>query len=205
MSDAVVIRHVRTKYHWPALQLNFWLLIMIIGSATILGVFSYFVTVQQQLNVGTPWYAYLSLQTALQLLTQFRYFPYWITVSALSILFIFMMLYLISQRQLLPGIVVMGSFILFVLWMVGLIVISIELWGPTGSVNGNCNLYVTGAESSGPSTATLAYLEQHSICKYSLAVGFWAKNCELELIWWQAKVGQRLGHSNWWDVCSCSG
>jgi hypothetical protein len=51
-----VVHRVRTtKYHWPALQLNFWLLIMIIGSATILGIFSYFVTVQQQLQVGIPW------------------------------------------------------------------------------------------------------------------------------------------------------
>jgi hypothetical protein len=106
----------------------------------------------------------------LQMLILCRYFPYWITVSALSLLFILGMLYLISQRQLLPGIVVMGSFILFVLWMVGLIVISIELWGPTGSVNGNCNLYVTGSASSGPNEATLAYLEQHSICEYSLLV-----------------------------------
>lgn len=60
----------------------------------------------------------------------------------------------------------MGSFILFVLWMVGLIVTSIELWGPTGSVNGNCNLYVEGASVHGPSQATLAWLEQHSICEY---------------------------------------
>jgi hypothetical protein len=60
----------------------------------------------------------------------------------------------------------MGSFILFVLWMVGLIVISIELWGPTGSVNGNCNLYVTSGQSSGPNTNALAWLEQHSICEY---------------------------------------
>jgi hypothetical protein len=69
----------------------------------------------------------------------------------------------------------MGSFILFVLWMVGLIVISIELWGPSGSVNGNCNLYVTGSESSGPFTQTLAYLEQHSICEYFLCLACWAK------------------------------
>jgi hypothetical protein len=82
-----------------------------------------------------------------------------------------MMLYLISQRQLLPGIVVMGSFILFVLWMVGMIVISIELWGPTGSVNGNCNLYVTEAASQGPNINTLAYLEQHSICEYLCEFG----------------------------------
>ena len=55
LSEEVVVHRVRTKYHWPALQLNFWLLIMIIGSATILGIFSYFVSVQQQLQVGTPW------------------------------------------------------------------------------------------------------------------------------------------------------
>jgi hypothetical protein len=62
----------------------------------------------------------------------------------------------------------MGSFILFVLWMVGLIVVSIELWGPTGSVNGNCNLYVDGQQSTGASLETLAWLEQHSICKWFL-------------------------------------
>jgi hypothetical protein len=109
-----------------------------------------------------------------------RYFPYWITVSALAILFILGMLYLISQRQLLPGIVVMGSFILFVLWMVGLIVISIELWGPTGSVNGNCNLYVTSSQSSGPNTNSLAWLEQHSICEYFLRTWLWCFSFEEE-------------------------
>lgn len=73
------------------------------------------------------------------------------------------MLYLIANRQLLPGIVILGSFILFVLWLVGLIVISIELWGPAGSVNGNCNLVQS---SSGQSIETLAWLEQHSICEF---------------------------------------
>lgn len=51
----VVVQRVRTKYHWPAMQLNFWLLIMLIGSSTILGVFASFITVQQQLQVGIPW------------------------------------------------------------------------------------------------------------------------------------------------------
>jgi hypothetical protein len=94
-----------------------------------------------------------------------RYFPYWITVSSLTILFIFAMLWLISQRQLLPGIVIMGAFILFILWVVGLIVDSVELWGPSG-VNSNCQLYVNAAESHGQSVDTLAYLEQHSICEF---------------------------------------
>jgi hypothetical protein len=78
-------------------------------------------------------------------------------------------LWLISQRQLLPGIVIMGSFILFVLWLVGLIVISIELW--TGGVNSNCEIYVIGSESSGSSIETLAWLEQHSICECPIYFG----------------------------------
>jgi hypothetical protein len=99
-----------------------------------------------------------------------RYFPYWITVAALTIIFIFLKLWLISQRQLLPGIVIMGSFILFILWTVGLIVISIELWGPTGSVNSTCQLYVQAQASTGSSLNTLAYLEQHSICEFGNAM-----------------------------------
>lgn len=169
---------VRTKYHWPALQLNFWLLIMLVGSATILGVFANFITIQNQLRLGIPWFVLpfpfsiahcpLSMchpNAAHSLMTLNRYFPYWITAASLGVLFIIIMLWLISQRQLLPGIVIMGSFILFILWMVGLIVVSIELWGPTGSVNGNCNLYVSGRQSTGSSIETLAWLEQHSICE----------------------------------------
>ena len=52
----VVVHRVRTKYHWPALQLNFWLLIMLIGASTVLGINASFITVQQQLEVGIPWY-----------------------------------------------------------------------------------------------------------------------------------------------------
>jgi hypothetical protein len=89
-----------------------------------------------------------------------RYFPYWICSASMGLLFIFIMLWLISQRQLLPGIVIMGSFILFILWMVGLVVFSIELWGPNG-VNGTCQLLPppTGGGD------TLAWLEQHGICE----------------------------------------
>ena len=51
----VIVQRLRTKYHWPALQLNFWLLIMLVGSSLILGVFASFMTIQQQLQVGVPW------------------------------------------------------------------------------------------------------------------------------------------------------
>ncbi|CAG8961322.1 hypothetical protein HYFRA_00013783 [Hymenoscyphus fraxineus] len=164
----VILQRVRTKYHWQPLPLNFWILIMLIGSCTILGIFSYFITVQNQLLVGIPWY-----------------FPYWITVSALSVVFILLMLYLISQRQLLPGIVIMGSFILFVLWLVGLIVISIQLWGPVGSVNGNCELYVESAKGSsrGANENALAWLQQSSICQsWKAAWAFQLIGC-IFLLW----------------------
>src|SRR3569833_771470 len=71
-----------------------------------------------------------------------RYFPYYITVACIAILFVGMLLFLIFQRRLLPSIVMIGGFLLFVLWLVGLIVVSIELWGPTGSVSSNCYLAV---------------------------------------------------------------
>lgn len=78
------------------------------------------------------------------------------------------MLWLISQRSLLPGIVILGSFVLFVLWLVGLIVTSIEFWGPTGNVNTECNIYVNGKTVTGPNINTLAWLEQRSICESSV-------------------------------------
>jgi hypothetical protein len=51
------VRVVRTRrYRWPAMQLNFWLFIMLVASSTILGIFAYFMTVQSQLSLGVPWF-----------------------------------------------------------------------------------------------------------------------------------------------------
>lgn len=88
-------------------------------------------------------------------------------MSALTIIFILILLGLIQQRQLLPGIVIIGSFILLVLWSIGLIVISIQLWGPRGSVNSNCQLYIESRPVRGQNANTLAWLQQNSICKLS--------------------------------------
>ena len=56
-STVTEVRQVRTRrYRWPALQLNFWLLVMIVGSAVNLGVFANFITIQNQLLLGIPWY-----------------------------------------------------------------------------------------------------------------------------------------------------
>ncbi|KAK3994486.1 hypothetical protein QBC44DRAFT_44574 [Cladorrhinum sp. PSN332] len=136
------------KYHWPAVQLNLWMLIMLIAACTIIGVFSTFISIQQTLLLPIPWY-----------------FPYYITVSALCVFFILLLLLLIFQRRLLPSIVMIGGFILFVLWLVGLVVISVQLWGPSGSVSSNCNLYVFNHSPKGQSLETLAWLEQRSICQ----------------------------------------
>ena len=54
----------------------------------------------------------------------------------------------------------LGSFILFVLFLTGLIETSIQLYGPTGSVNSYCNIYTpSSGYTSGQGEATLAYLE----------------------------------------------
>lgn len=88
----------------------------------------------------------------------------------ITIIFIGLLLWLIFQRRLLPSIVMIGGFILFVLWLVGLIVVSVELWGPSGSVSSNCNLAVFNHNPTGQTIQTLAWLENRSICQSWQAV-----------------------------------
>lgn len=75
------------------------------------------------------------------------------------------MLWLISQRTLLPGVVLIGTFILLVLWLTGLIETAILMFGNGSGVNSNCSSYVTDMPYSGVSVGTLAWLEQKMICK----------------------------------------
>ncbi len=114
-----------------------------------------------------------------------RYFPYYITVAALTASFILLLLWLIFQRRLLPSIVMIGGFILFVLWLVGLIVVSIQLWGPDGSVSSNCNLFVFGANPAptGQSVQTLAWLMQRGICQSWQAVFAFGLVGAIFLLW----------------------
>jgi len=143
------------KYHWPAIQLNVWMLIMLVSASTIIGILATFIGIQNTLLLPIPWY-----------------FPYYITVASLAVAFIMLLLWLIYQRRLLPSIVMIGGFMLFILWLVGLIVISVQLWGPSGSVSSNCNMYVFGADPqpTGQSLETLAWLQQRSICQSWQAV-----------------------------------
>lgn len=52
-----IIERKRT-YQWPEAQLNFWLIVMLAASATITGVFAYFMTVQSRFRVGSPWFVF---------------------------------------------------------------------------------------------------------------------------------------------------
>ena len=86
-----------------------------------------------------------------------------VAVSSMAIVFLIAILALISQRQLLPGVVVLGSFILFVLWLTGLIETSIQLYGPSGSVNAYCSTY---RPSGGTAQETMAWLANYGICRF---------------------------------------
>lgn len=115
-----------------------------------------------------------------------RIFPYFITTSSLTVLFIALLLYLIAQRRLLPSIVIIGAFIFFVLWLTGLVVVSMELWGGvngSGSVAGNCDALVFNTAPLGVSQATLAWLEQKSICQSWQAVFAFALVGCVFLVW----------------------
>jgi hypothetical protein len=59
------VEHVH-KYHWPGEQINVWILIMVIASGAILGIFADFIAVQQQLGLGIPWFAFRPAQAVSQ-------------------------------------------------------------------------------------------------------------------------------------------
>lgn len=45
------------EWEWPTMLLLFWRFIMYATAGTLLGIFAYFIQVQQQMNLGSPWYA----------------------------------------------------------------------------------------------------------------------------------------------------
>jgi hypothetical protein len=100
--------------------------------------------------------------------------PFGITVGALTIAFIILMLLLIIQRRLLPGVLIIGSFILLVLYITGMIETAIQLFGPAGDINSKCQTFVYNQKSSDLSINTLAWLQQNSICQsWSAVFAFW--------------------------------
>jgi hypothetical protein len=90
--------------------------------------------------------------------------PYGVTVGAIAIFFIIIEIIYISQRKLLPGTMMMLSFILLVLFIAGVIGTAIQLFaGP--NINNLCNEYVFNSDTEGPSRDTLAFLQQRNICE----------------------------------------
>jgi len=149
-------RVVQQRYSWPQGQLNFWTLIVLASGGVVLGVFATFLTIQQRMSLEVPWL-----------------FPFGITVGSLTFFFVLIEFIMIAQRRLLPGIMMLGSFILLVLYLTGLIETAIELFG-VGNVSNNCQRYVTNNPISGVSATTLAWLEQNSICSsWYAAFSFW--------------------------------
>lgn len=103
-----------------------------------------------------------------------RLFPFGVTTAGLTLIFLLVMLILAGRRMLIPGFVLVGSFILSVLWLTTLIETAIQLFGPAGNVNANCNTYVTAQEYVGISVETLAWLTQNNICGCWKAVFSWS-------------------------------
>lgn len=95
-----------------------------------------------------------------------RYFPYFITVGSLTVIFIIGIFWLIAQRRLLPAIVMIGAFMFFVLWLVGLVIVGIQLFGPNGSIQSVCDVQVFGRNPTGQSERTMAWLQQRNICTW---------------------------------------
>jgi hypothetical protein len=99
--------------------------------------------------------------------------PYGVAVGSIAIIFIIIMLILIAQRRLLPGVMMLFSFILLVLFVTGIIGTAMQLFGGP-NINNQCNTYVfnnrvTGAGQN--SLNTLAWLQQQNICKFVFELG----------------------------------
>ncbi|KAI1935007.1 hypothetical protein LOZ66_005556 [Ophidiomyces ophidiicola] len=159
------------KFHWPEIQLNLWILIVLAASATCLGIFSWFMVVQDQMRLPTPWCALhpsISPPQTVKWLTRLslspRIFPFMVATGSLGVAFVLLVVFLIFQNKLIPEIILLGSFILFTLWLTGLIGISLQLYGAVASVNANCQNYVEAMVYRGASINTLAWLTQWNIC-----------------------------------------
>ena len=84
-----------------------------------------------------------------------------VTTGSLALLFLLIILILASQRYLIPGVLLIGAFILFVLWLTGLIETAIQLYGSGSNINANC---ADLTKYTGVSIETLAYITQNNIC-----------------------------------------
>jgi hypothetical protein len=89
--------------------------------------------------------------------------------GALGVVFVLAILILAAQRFLLPGIIIIGSFVLFALWLTGLIETGLQLYGVQANVYSTCQDYVADMPYSGNTVEALAWLTQSNICKLLFA------------------------------------
>lgn len=101
---------------------------------------------------------------------QNRLFPFMTVCGALGVAFVLIILILAAQRFLLPGIIIIGSFLLFTLWLTGLIETGLQLYGAQANVNSNCQNFVSNSPYSGNTVEALAWLTQNNICKLDLSI-----------------------------------
>lgn len=97
--------------------------------------------------------------------------------GALGVIFCLIILILAAQRFLLPGIIIIGSFLLFTLWLTGLIETGLQLYGPQANVNSNCQNYVSNLPYEGNTIEALAWLTQNNICTLDFSVRSMAIEC----------------------------
>ncbi|KAK3616159.1 hypothetical protein LTR56_018854 [Elasticomyces elasticus] len=165
---------VRQSYYWPDQQLNFWIIIMLATGGVLIGVFAAFIQDQQRFGLGIPWIM-----------------PFGITVGALTVIFVWIMLALIYQRRLLPGVVMIGSFILLVLYITGIIETALQLFRNTNGIIGQCNTLNRNSPQKGLTVEVLAYLELQSICQsWQAAFAFWIVGAVFFL--WMIVLGSQV-------------
>ncbi|KAK3631650.1 hypothetical protein LTR56_016757 [Elasticomyces elasticus] len=165
---------VRQSYYWPDQQLNFWIIIMLATGGVLIGVFAAFIQDQQRFGLGIPWIM-----------------PFGITVGALTVIFVWIMLALIYQRRLLPGVVMIGSFILLVLYITGIIETALQLFRNTNGIIGQCNTLNRNSPQRGLTVEVLAYLELQSICQsWQAAFAFWIVGAVFFL--WMIVLGSQV-------------
>jgi len=91
-------------------QVLFWTIFIVATAALIIGVFGQFIQIQNRMNLGVPWL-----------------FPYGVTVGALTVLFVLIMLIQLGQGALQPGLMIVLSFVLLVLFVTGTVGTGIQL------------------------------------------------------------------------------
>ncbi|KAI5292098.1 hypothetical protein KEM52_006622 [Ascosphaera acerosa] len=84
--------------------------------------------------------------------------------ASITVIFLIVMAYLMGTYQLMPDFMILGSLILFALWLTGLIETGIQMFSAAPNVNSNCINFVYHRVYKGPSAYTLAWLEQVNIC-----------------------------------------